>query len=243
MTPFLRTLLGVVAAAPLAAAAAAESGAGWPATGRIVFEVRHGSSGFVVGRGEHAWQHDGRRYTLRAMTETTGVAALFSKSKTEQESRGALGPAGLQPQEFKTLRNGKPRDGARFDPAGCRVTLANGGSAACIGVAQDLLSLCYQAGRWPLAGSTDVTVTTGRKTAAYVVTPGRTQTLELPFGARQVRLITVTIAQGKGAEDSTEIWLDTESRLPLRIRYRDRAGEIFDQVATLIELDKPHEQH
>ena len=42
---------------------------------------------------------------------------------------------------------------------------------------------------------------------------------------------------GGPTEDSTEIWLDTMTRLPLKIRHRDRKGEVFDQTATTVQLD------
>jgi negative regulator of sigma E activity len=38
--------------------------------------------------------------------------------------------------------------------------------------------------------------------------------------------------------DATEIWLDEETRLPLKISHRDRKGEVYDQVATHIEMEK-----
>ena len=42
---------------------------------------------------------------------------------------------------------------------------------------------------------------------------------------------------GNAREDATEIWLDVATRLPLKIRHRDRKGEIFDQVAILIDVE------
>jgi negative regulator of sigma E activity len=42
---------------------------------------------------------------------------------------------------------------------------------------------------------------------------------------------------GGRQEDHTEVWLDAETRLPLRIRHRDRKGDIFDQIAISIETE------
>ena len=44
----------------------------WPRTGRIVFRVSRGEQDFVIGQGEHRWEHDGHQYRLQATTETTG---------------------------------------------------------------------------------------------------------------------------------------------------------------------------
>jgi hypothetical protein len=153
------------------------------------------------------------------------LAALFQPVQVMQSSRGNFTATGLQPLEFKTERDGKPKVSTRFD------TLEN--TAAPV---QDMLSLFYQLG----AVSFDVPefavkIQTGRKVAKFVVMVGETLTLDLPLGTYTVRHL--KIAGGKN-EDSTEIWLDTVSRLPLKIRHRDRKGEVFDQIATTITLEK-----
>lgn len=189
----------------------------WPRRGRIVFEVTRGED-FIVGRSEHVWEHDGVSYRLRAVTETTGLAALFRPARVEQESRGGFAKTGLKPREFESWRDGKPKDSLRFDPAVS---------------AQDMLSLFHHLGALidaPLPAT--VTVAAGRKLNTYALTDGGSVPLETAGGVRQARHLKIA------GEDATEVWLDLESRLPLRIRHHDRKGEVFDQVAKLMEVDK-----
>jgi hypothetical protein len=208
----------------------------WPRSGRIVYQVTRGAGGLIVGQTEQRWEHDDTHYHLHAVAETTGLAALFRPAQVMQESQGTFDAAGLRPLSFETQRNGKPQDSVRFDPEQGRVIFAQGGSAPFVPATQDLLSLFFQLA----ALSFDVPeyplmVATGRKVASYAIAVGEEMSLDTPQGVRQVRHLKVT---GNAREDATEIWLDVESRLPLKIRHRDRKGDIFDQVVTLIEVDK-----
>jgi hypothetical protein len=207
----------------------------WPRSGRIVYQVTRGTEGFVVGQSEQRWEHDSQRYRLHAETETTGLAALFRPVKVVQASSGVFDAAGLRPQAFETQRDGKLQGSVRFEPEQGRITLARGASVPFVPAAQDLLSLFYQLA----ALSFDVpeyplTVATGRKVATYAIAVGEESMLDTPQGPRRVRHLKVA---GTAREDATEIWLDVETRLPLKIRHRDRKGEIFDQIATHIETE------
>jgi hypothetical protein len=197
----------------------------WPKNGRIVYQVTRGDGGLIIGQGEHRWSHDEQSYELHALAETTGLAALFRPVQVTQTSRGVFSANGLQPQEFRTERDGKPRSEVRFDAP----------HDAALPV-QDLLSLFYQLG----AASFDVPeftilVKTGRKVSKFAVVVGEIMKLVSPLGEREVRHLKIA---GRSNEDSTEIWLDTVTRLPLKIRHRDRKGEVFDQIATTITLEK-----
>jgi hypothetical protein len=197
----------------------------WPKNGRIVYQVTRGDGGLIVGQGEHRWSHDEQSYELHAVAETTGLAALFRPVQVTQTSRGVFSANGLQPQEFRTERDGKPKSEVRFDAP----------HDAALPV-QDLLSLFYQLG----AASFDVPeftilVKTGRKVSKFAVVVGEIMKLDSPLGEREVRHLKIA---GRSNEDSTEIWLDTLTRLPLKIRHRDRRGEVFDQIATTITLEK-----
>ncbi len=208
----------------------------WPKRGHIIYQVTRGENGLIIGRAEHRWQHDEQSYELRAVTETIGLAALFRPAQVVQESRGLLTAAGLQPLEFRSERDGKLKESARFDTAQHRIFLGNGQSAVLGASVQDLLSLFYQLG----AASHEVaefimTVATGRKVTNYVVLVGETLKIDTPMGERSVRHLKVA---GSAREDATEIWFDTLTHLPMKIRHRDRKGEVFDQIATAIELEK-----
>lgn len=205
----------------------------WPRSGRILYQVSRGEGGFIVGQSEQRWTHDGQTYHLHAETATTGLAALFHPARVVQDSRGSFDAAGLRPLEFEVRRAGKEPDSVRFAPEQGRIFLARGQSTPFVVAAQDLLSLFYQLAalsfdvpEFPLA------VTNGRKLTTYAVVVGAESALETPQGIKQVRHLRVS---GKAREDATEIWLDVETRLPLKIRHRDGKGEVFDQVAISIE--------
>lgn len=209
----------------------------WPQRGRIRFEVTRGEGGFIIGQAEHRWQHDGTSYQLRALTETTGIVALFKPASVVQESRGAFVATGLQPLEFKAERGSKPQLILRLDPAEQRLFLGESGdSQAMTGQTQDMLSLLYQLGALPPeSGEYTVLVATGRKIESHTIRLLETLTLDTNFGPRQVRHLKLPGAHG----DSIEVWLDTTTRLPLKIRHRDKKGEVFDQTATAVELGNP----
>lgn len=210
----------------------------WPQRGRIRFTVTRGENGFIVGQAEHNWQHDGATYLLRAVTETIGLAAVFKPATVLQESRGIFVAAGLQPLEFKSERDGKLKVSLRFDPAQKRIFSSSGSSDELSEQTQDMLSLFYQLGALPPAATEFfLRVATGRKLERYVLTPGATLMLDTPFGERAVQHYVLPGTRGGESDDSTEIWLDSQTRLPLKIRHRDRKGEVFDQTATAVELD------
>lgn len=222
-------------AAPVAVLPAPTFAGRWPSAGRIVYQVSRGKDGFIIGQSEQRWEHDGRSYRLHAETETTGLAALIRPAKVVQESRGSFDAAGLRPHEFETQREGKPQDSVRFDLEQGQIVLGRGGTVPYVTAAQDMLSLFYQLTVLAFdIPSYPLTVATGRKVATYTITVGDELSLDTPRGVRQVRHLKVT---GNAREDATEIWLDVESRLPLKIRHRDRKGEVFDQVATLIDVE------
>ncbi len=205
----------------------------WPRNGRILYQVTRGEGGLIVGQSEQRWTHDGQNYHLHAETETTGLAALFHPAKVVQDSRGTFDAAGLRPLEFEVRRAGKGTDSVRFDPEQGRIFLARGQSAPFVVAAQDLLSLFYQLAALSFdVPEFPIAVTNGRTLATHAIVVGSELAIETPQGTRQVRHLRVS---GKTNEDATEIWLDVETRLPLKIRHRDRKGEIFDQIAITIE--------
>lgn len=205
----------------------------WPRSGRIVFEVRQASSGLVIGNNEHRWEQDGTQWRLRSVVEPAGIVAMFSKARAVQESRGVFVAAGMQPVEFMTEKKGKKKDSARFDLSAGRVELGNGKILPFSVPTQDLLSLFYQLGALNLdGGSSTLFMTTGRKLKEYRVSAGRVERLDTQLGQRQARHAVITAASQPDEGERTEVWLDAQTHLPLRIRYRDRKGEVFDQRVT-----------
>jgi hypothetical protein len=204
-----------------------------PAKGTIRFAIFYGTQGFQVGRAEHSWEftEDGH-YHLFGMTKTSGLAALLKPLVFEAESSGHLVAGGLQPETYRTRKNGKDaNENADFDWATAEVHLSRGGSTQSINVgAQDILSLNYQLGylRQPEAGAT-VGVVTGKKYDRFSLDSLGEEVIDTAAG--QFRTLHLR-AMG---DTVTEIWIALDrQRLPVKIRYTDKKGDIFEQVATEI---------
>jgi len=234
-----------VAAGPALSPPAAETPAASPAPaaalepqlprrGRIRFSISRGDQGFVVGQAVHTWRREGKNYTLTSVTETTGLAALFKSARVVQESEGEISAEGLKPLEYRTLRNGVAAEAASFDWAGGRLRYSGGREATLSPGAQDMLSLFYQLGQQLPAGRTGVMLATGKKFERYTFDVLGEERLPLPFGEQRVLHLKSVGDRG----EATEVWLGLDLRgLPLKIRYTDRDGEHFVQVAEELEFD------
>ncbi len=206
-----------------------------PAQGRIRFAVYRGDRGFEVGRAEHAWEFADGRYRLTAVTETSGLAALFKPVRIELESSGRVTALGLQPEHFATRRNGAAtNENADFDWAARQVTLARDGSRHEVrDGAQDLLSFHYQLGYLAkLVDGATMGVASGKKFERYRFDALGEEETTTPAG--RFRTLHVRVQ----TDSVTELWLALDRlMLPVKIRYTDRKGDSFEQVAT--ELGAP----
>lgn len=207
-----------------------------PATGVIRFAIMMGTQGFQIGRAEHRWEftEDGR-YHLYGMTETSGLAALFKRVRFENESAGRLVAGGLQPEHYLARKNGKDaNENAEFEWSAAQVTLSRDGRARQITPGtQDILSLNYHLAylRQPEAGAS-VGVVTGKKYERYALDSLGEEEIDIPAGHfRTLHLRAMT-------DSVTEIWLALDHhRLPVKIRFTDKKGDVFEQIAT--ELGTP----
>ena len=223
------------AAAAAAVAAAEPAPPLLPASGSIRYEISVGEQNFVIGRAEHHWEftEDGR-YHLRGLTETSGLVGLFKPVLFENESRGRLVAGGLQPDSYVTRKNGKDaNENAEFDWAAGLVRLSRHGRSQPVARgSQDILSLNYHLAYLarPEAGST-IGVVTGKKYERYALDSLGEETLDLPAGRfRTLHLRAMT-------RSVTEIWLALDHhRLPVKIRFTDKNGDIYQQVATEIPI-------
>ena len=207
-----------------------------PATGTIRFAIYKESLGLQIGRAEHRWEfaEDGS-YRLIGITETSGLAALFKPVRLQTESRGRMVAGGMQPDSYRTLKNGKDaNENADFDWATGAVTLSRDGSVRPIAPGtQDILSLNYQlAYLGQLAEGSTLGVVTGKKYERYAIDSLGEEEIETPAGRfRTLHLRAMT-------DSVTEIWIALDrQRLPVKIRFTDKKGESFEQVAT--ELGTP----
>ena len=206
------------------------------AHGTIRFAIFKESLGLQVGRAEHRWEftEDGR-YRLTGITETSGLAALLKPVRLEVESRGRLVAGGLQPESFRSLKNGvDSKENADFDWSTASVALTRDGSVREIAAGtQDILSLNYQlAYLGKLAEGRTLGVVTGKKYERYALDSLGEEEIEVPAGRfRTLHLRAMT-------DNTTEIWIALDrQRLPVKIRFTDKKGESFEQVAT--ELGSP----
>lgn len=202
-----------------------------PASGTINFAIIKESLGMQVGRAEHHWEfaEDGS-YLLRGISETSGLAAFFRPVRVVLESRGRLVAGGLRPESFRSRRDGREADeGADFDWAADRLHLLRDGSTHRLTPgAQDILSLNYQlAYLGELAEGVGLDVATARKLERQQLDALGEEDIEVPAGRfRTLRLRAMT-------ESTTEIWIALDhGRLPVKIRFTDKKGDSFEQVAT-----------
>jgi hypothetical protein len=207
-----------------------------PATGTIRFAIYKESLGLQIGRAEHRWEfsEDGR-YRLIGITETSGLVSLFKPIRIETESSGRLVAGGLQPETYRSLKNGRDaNENADFDWSTAEVRLSRDGSVRPIAPGtQDILSLNYQlAYLGDLAGGSVFGVVTGKKYERYQVDSLGEEEIETPAGRfRTLHLRAMT-------DNVTEVWIALDhDRLPVKIRFTDKKGDSFEQVAT--ELGSP----
>ena len=200
-----------------------------PASGYLKFVVIKESLGMQIGMAEHRWKFsaDGS-YRLQSRIETSGLAALFKPLRQEHESRGQMGPAGLQPIHFSVLRNGQPRgEDADFDwPAG-EVLLERDGSRHPLHPgSQDVLSLNYQLAYLSrLEEGIRIGVVTGKKYEHYALDALGEEDIDTPAGRFR------TLHLRAAGETLTEIWLALDhQRLPVKIRFTDKKGDSYSQV-------------
>ena len=200
-----------------------------PASGYLKFVVIKESLGMQIGLAEHRWEFsaDGS-YRLQSRIETSGLAALFKPLRQEHESRGQMGPDGLQPIHFSVLRNGQPRgEDADFDwPAG-EVLLERDGSRHPLHPgSQDVLSLNYQLAYLSrLEEGIRIGVVTGKKYEHYALDAMGEEDIDTPAGRFR------TLHLRAAGETLTEIWLALDhQRLPVKIRFTDKKGDSYSQV-------------
>jgi hypothetical protein len=209
-----------------------------PGKGRVRYTITRGEGGFVVGQAVHTWEQDGFTYKLQSVTETTGLAAVFKPARVVQSSQGEVTVEGLKPHEFRHERVGG-LDTASFDWTRRVVSYAGREDGVAAG-AQDMLSMYYQLVLLaPKSGVLEMAIATGRKLENYRIEVLGEEAVALPTGERRASRLRI-----RSGGDTIELWLavgkDAETRgLPLKIRFTDRKGEIFDQLAADIDIREP----
>ena len=222
-----------VAASLLAMPAPTESRL--PARGMIRYRVDRGDQGFAIGHSTHDWEIVDGAYRFTAVTETTGLVALFKPLRVELESRGRLTVAGLVPEHFVTREAGHAaRELAEFDWANMQLRMPGRPAQALTPGAQDLLSFNYQLGLLAnLASGSSLPVATGKKYGQYRLEVVGDEEIEVPAGT--FRCLHLRVPGGS----TTELWLAYDrALLPVKIQHTDRKGDVYVQLATTIELSQ-----
>lgn len=221
--------------APVAATPAAPIATPAPAVtipnvrGGIRYQWTRGEQGLIVGQALHRWELQDGRYRMTAVIETAGLAALFRSVRVEQSSEGSIDATGFHPHSFRVVQAGKPTIGADF--AEGNVTTLGQPAMAAPADAQDLLSVYYQLGWTQRQGVQTVAVATGKKFDRIRFEVVGEETLETPAGTFRTR------HYRSSGEDVTDVWSALEyAGLPVKIRYTDRKGDVFDQLAQEIQL-------
>lgn len=213
-----------------------------PHKGEISYALYLGNDRFNVGRTSQSWEITGDRYRLASISETTGLASVFSRQRMTYESEGKLTAAGLRPERFTTerVRSGKSeKSAADFNWAAASAAIGNPArNVALPAGAQDIVSFMYQLGLAPLTpGRVDLPITNGWKLERYELEIGIEEMLDTPFGP--LRAVPVKQVRRPGQE-TIELWLAPAYRwLPVRIRFFNREGEPSgEQLVTEIRVSE-----
>lgn len=209
---------------------------------RLEFDVFRGGS-LHIGRTRYHWVHDGTRYRMETVTETTGLAGLLKPLRIDQSSEGELTDSGLRPMRYaQDARQAKPADEqVVFDWANNRVMLSRGEQRSehpLLPGSQDMISLWLEViWRAQVGGEFDFSVASGRRySPRWFVPDAETSSLETGFGRLLVQRIRIRAQPG---DNQVEIWLAPNLRwLPVRIQFTDRKGDVYDQRIRQIEYDK-----
>jgi hypothetical protein len=196
------------------------------------FIVTKGEGGFIVGRALHDWKVEGNRYELKSVIETTGIVALFADVRLGQTSSGRIDAEGLHPETFRDNRkDGQYR--SEFDWTQGTLKLNNGSVVPLAPGAQDLLSMFYQLGLYPLdAPELALMVTNGRKFERYVFSVEAEVPLMLNPRAEGRLAQTYHLSYRGREQEAVDVWLARDlNRLPVKIRYTDRKGGVTEMYA------------
>lgn len=195
-----------------------------------------GDNGFILGETTQELRHDGTNYVLTRVAATTGLAGIFRPTKIVETSEGEITVNGFRPREFRIDRGGGKIESAQFDWQAARVTLSNERAFDLPLGAQDLLSVFSQVSLMETRGVAWVSlpVVTGKRLERYDFEVLGEEKITTPRGER----LTVHLRNARAdSKEATELWLSPEdANLPVKVRYVDKRGESFEQVAVAIEF-------
>jgi hypothetical protein len=228
-----RVLMTLLLAAQLPAAALAAV----PGRVEITYAVFLGS--MKIGEGHDVFQHDGRTYRVVSESKTAGLAAVLYRLNIRRESQGRVTRSGLRPETFSEERNGKAKRSAAFDWERKQATLVDGDNSQTVPLPHnswDSTSFGYNfAFVPPEAAELAAHLTDGRRLREYRYAVLGREKIDTELGP----LDTLHVKRLQGPEDKRafEVWLAVEQHnMPVRIRYTEKDGTVFDSVVTKISF-------
>jgi hypothetical protein len=204
-----------------------------PRHAQLTFSVYQGNGGLQLGESVHRLDIEEGRYTLKALTQTTGIASFFKTYVLTQSSEGEAGAQGLLPHRFaeeKKLSGGSQTLDAEFDWEARRLRFSRGGEAELAEQAQDILSVLYQLSQMPMSNQEvmPLRISNGKKLEYYELEIGAEEEIDTPLG--KLRALPLRKIHAKG-EEGLDIWLGLEYRLlPIKVRQIERSGEIAGEM-------------
>jgi hypothetical protein len=207
---------------------------------RLEFQVFRGD--LNIGETRYHWVHDGSRYQIDQITETTGLAGLLKPLRVAQHSIGEITADGLKPLHYlsRATQGKAAEEEAVFDWSSNRVMLRTGSKRSeheLVAGAQDMVSLWLEiVWRAQSAGDFDFTVATGKRYGPRWFIPDQdVSSLDTAIGRLLVKRLQTRAQPG---DNQIEIWLAPNLRwLPVQIRFTDRKGDVYDQRVRLIEYE------
>jgi hypothetical protein len=231
MKRFLALILITAALGAMPAWPAAD--ASLPKRVEIEFAVYLGS--MRIGEGRDRFEHDGRTYRIASESKTVGIAGALYRMAILREVQGRLTAAGLRPETYAETHNGKPKRSVRFDWDRKQATLFNGEKSRVVALPEgtwDTTSFGYNFAFFrPQSDELRVNLTDGRRISDYRYAVLGRQQLETEIGT----LDTMHVKRVQEADDERafEVWLAVDRHYaPVRIRYTDKKGKVFDSVVT-----------
>lgn len=204
-----------------------------PRHAQLTFAVFQGEGGMQLGEAIHRLDIEEGRYTLKAVTQTTGVVSFFKTYVLTQSSEGRADVRGLLPGKFaeeKKLSKGNQSLSAEFDWEARQLNFSHGGKTGLPEQAQDILSFLYQLSQMSMANREvlPLRVSNGKKLEYYELEIGAEEEIATPLGKLRALPLRKIHAQG---EEGLDIWLGLEYRLlPVKVRQIDRAGQIAGEM-------------
>lgn len=204
-----------------------------PKHAQLTFAVYQGSGGMQLGEAVHRLDIEDGQYTLKTVSQTTGVVSFFKTYALTQTSRGRVDAQGLHPlafEEEKKLSKGSQNLSAAFDWETHKLHFSHGGETALPEQAQDIASFLYQLSQMPMANreTIPIGISNGKKLEYYELEIGAVEEISTPLGKLRALPLRKVHAQG---EEGLEIWLGLEYRLlPVKVRQIDRTGQVAGEM-------------